>query len=374
MLRRKLRAEEARAPKDDADESDICFALDADAAFRQSYQGRALRESILASTTTATRTATATSSGITKHAEVVTNHSRKFLGIVDKRYVRTFPGLLHAIASIVSLVTGNYLFLRVIVLNHNSMLDSTATTVFHVVTFLSGATLLPFWTKVQSWQLSTTTMAQKGLSGAQMQRFNQGRGVLAPLLSAIYPLIRRYRGDLLDDATAARWIGASVGLVALYQYTLIRDYGKALFVVYGGSKLGFSLHLLLLAGSNNNTENALEYLEKESLLVTCCVEFGFLWYYLYSRRLVTKEFVQIMCRNYHPALLYVWMLRLTADRWWTKQLPWSMFWVMVLNSLLTVLFLVKLIQSLVAAGRRHQAAVVQSPRTGRQSSVFESFR
>ena len=192
--------------------------------------------------------------------------------------------------------------------------------------------------------------------------------------------------------------------MALYQYTLIRDYGKALFVVYGGSKLGFSLHLLLLAGSNNNTENALEYLEKESLLVTCCVEFGFLWYYLYSRRLVTKEFVQIMCRNYHPALLYVWMLRLTADRWWTK-LPWaSMFWVMVLNSLLTVLFLVKMVQSLVAAGRRHQApskhtlefveasaedkkgsgagavrstsifAVVQSPRTGRQSSVFESFR
>mmetsp|Transcript_8210 Transcript_8210/g.19410 ORF Transcript_8210/g.19410 Transcript_8210/m.19410 type:complete len:359 (-) Transcript_8210:259-1335(-) len=352
MLRRKLRAEEARGvgPKDDADESDICFALDADAAFRQSYQGRALRESILASTTTATAT-----SGITKHAEVVTKHSRKFLGIIDKRYVRTFPGLMHAIASIVSLVIGNYLFLRVIVLNHNSMLDSTETTVFHVATFLSGATLLPFWAKVQSWQLSTTTIAQKGLSGAQMQRFNQGRGVLAPLLSAIYPLIRRYRGDLLDDATAARWIGASVGLVALYQYTLIRDYGKALFVVYGGSKLGFSLHLLLLAGSNNNTENALEYLEKESLLVACCVEFGFLWYYLYSRRLVTKEFVQIMCRNYHPALLYVWMLRLTADRWWTK-LPWaSMFWVMVLNSLLTVLFLVKMVQSLVAAGRRHQA-------------------
>ena len=401
MLRRKLRAEEARAPKDDADESDICFALDADAAFRQSYQGRALRESILASTTTATRTATATSSGITKHAEVVTNHSRKFLGIVDKRYVRTFPGLLHAIASIVSLVTGNYLFLRVIVLNHNSMLDSTATTVFHVVTFLSGATLLPFWTKVQSWQLSTTTMAQKGLSGAQMQRFNQGRGVLAPLLSAIYPLIRRYQADLLDDATAARWIGALVGLVALYQYTLIRNYGKALFVVYGSSKLGFSLHLLLLAGSNNTAYMyALEYLEKESLLVTCCVEFGFLWYYLYSRRLVTKEFAQKMCRNYHPALLYVWMLRLTADRWWTK-LPWSMFWVMVLNSLLTVMFLVKLVQSLVAPGRRHQAPskltldfaatsaedsagggavrstsifAVQSPRTGRQSSVFESFR
>ena len=403
MLRRKLRAEEARAPKDDADESDICFALDADAAFRQSYQGRALRESILASTTTATRTATATSSGITKHAEVVTNHSRKFLGIVDKRYVRTFPGLLHALASIVSLVTGNYLFLRVIVLNHNSMLDSTATTVFHVATFLSGATLLPFWTKVQSWQLSTTTMAQKGLSGAQMQRFNQGRGVLAPLLSAIYPLIRRYQADLLDDATAARWIGALVGLVALYQYTLIRNYGKALFVVYGSSKLGFSLHLLLLAGSNNTAYMyALEYLEKESLLVTCCVEFGFLWYYLYSRRLVTKEFAQKMCRNYHPALLYVWMLRLTADRWWTK-LPWSMLWVMVLNSLLTVVFLVKLAQSLVAAGRRHQAPsrhtldfaatsaedkkgsgagavrstsifAVQSPRTGRQSSVFESFR
>ena len=138
---------------------------------------------------------------------------------------------------------------------------------------------------------------------------------------------------------------------------------------------------------------------KEALFVTCCVEFGFLWFYLYSRRLVTKELVQSMCKHYHPAVLYVWVFRLTVDRWWNK-LPTSMSWVMALNSLLTVLFLVKMIKSLVGGPAANQVPSkhtfdfatekeqkggggggvrstsifeVQSPRTGMRSSVFESI-
>ena len=144
---------------------------------------------------------------------------------------------------------------------------------------------------------------------------------------------------------------------------------------------------------------AIDYLEKEALLVTCCVEFGFLWYYLYSRRLVTKEFVQTMCKNYHPVVLYIWVGRVTMDRWW-RWLPMSLSWVMALNSLLTALFLIKMVKSLLGSGNqapskhtfdfgtgneeknrksrlgggaRSSIFEVQSPRTGMRSSVFESI-
>ena len=421
MLRGKLESDKVTPDSDDFAEGhdDDCFdlGLDADDAFRTSFQGRALRESILASSTIGNKSSIPT--------------RNKFLGIVDKRYVRTFTGLFHAITSVASLVIGNYLFGRVIVLNHSydddRHVDSMATA-FHLVTFLSGATLLPFWHKVQSWQLSTTTMSQKGLSSKQMQQFNRGRGVVAPILSAIYPLLYRYLNrheTILDDATTARLIGALILSVTLYQYTLIRDYGKALFIVYGGSKMGFSLHLLStgsFSSLGNQYPYAIDYLEKEALLVTCCVEFGFLWYYLYSRRLVTKEFVQTMCKNYHPAVLYIWVGRLTVDRWWSK-LPLSLSWVMALNSLLTALFLIKMIKSLIGSGNqapskhtfdfgtdkeeeeeekgnnpkenhrqegrsanntgrksrlggggaRSSIFEVQSPRTGMRSSVFESI-
>ena len=195
---------------------------------------------------------------------------------------------------------------------------------------------------------------------------------------------------------------------------MIRDYGKALFIVYGGSKLGFSIHLLYagsFASLRDHYPYAIDYLEKEALLVTCCVEFGFLWYYLYSRRLVSKEFVQTMCKNYHPVVLYIWVGRVTMDRWWSR-LPMSLSWVMALNSLLTALFLIKMVKSLLGSGNqapskhtfdfgtgqeeeeekekdncdpkknrksrlgggaRSSIFEVQSPRTGMRSSVFESI-
>ena len=123
--------------------------------------------------------------------------SYKFLGI-NKRYLQTYTGLLHATSSIVALLIGNYLFLQCILLG-NDVFDSSSgsllPTIFHVATFLSGSSLLPFWKKVQSYQHSTTSMKEKGLTPSQMQNFNRGRGILALILSAtihyctdIYPM------------------------------------------------------------------------------------------------------------------------------------------------------------------------------------------
>ena len=121
-----------------------------------------------------------------------------FLGIIHKRYVQTYIGSLHALTSLLALLLGNYRFVRCIVLDNNNLNNNdTITILFHISTLLSGITLLPFWNKVQSWQLSTTSMSEKGLSSQQMQNFNRGRGVLCMILSPIYPLVYHFASNEL---------------------------------------------------------------------------------------------------------------------------------------------------------------------------------
>jgi len=184
---------------------------------------------------------------------------------------------------------------------------------------------------------------------------------------------------------------------------LIKDYGKILFVVYGASRLGFSLQLLSWEGSLHNLQSnypyAVTFLEKEAILVVCCVEFGFLWYYLHSRKLVTKEFVQNMCKRYHPTLFFIFIGRLLiTDQWWNK-LPMSISWIMALDTVLAALFLKGMLKSLLAGSgdldeeeekvieskkfdgdrrdmlMRRSSSIfdVQNSRTRRRSSIFESI-
>ena len=346
-----------------------------------------------------------------------------FLGIIHKRYVQTYIGSLHALSSLLALFIGNYLFVRCIVLgqydddvivdddNNNNLFknnNDTLITLFHISTLLSGLTLLPFWNKVQSWQLSTTSMSEKGLSSQQMQNFNRGRGVLCMILSPLYPLVYRFASnELLQNVLFTKIVSGLVALVCWYQYTLIRDYGKVLFIIYGGSRLGFSLHALLSRGSTLYTLTqdtyypyALTYLEKEAILVVSCVEFGFLWYYLHSRKLVSKEFVQEACKRYHPTLFFTWIVRLSVSDAWYKHLPMSISWVMIMNTLLAALFLTKMFRkspsvvneedqslqekSVAAANNkggdrrnalRRSSSIfdVHNSRTRRRSSIFESI-
>ena len=82
----------------------------------------------------------------------------KFLGVVDRRYLKSYTGLVHSISSLTALIIGNYLFIRCIILGHNSVFFGSLPTIFHAATLTSGLTLIPFWNEVQSWQHSTTTM------------------------------------------------------------------------------------------------------------------------------------------------------------------------------------------------------------------------
>lgn len=139
--------------------------------------------------------------------------------------------------------------------------------------FFSGTTLCFFWKSIQSYQHSSTSLRDKGLTAKQIQRFNRGRGIFALILCAVYPLMYRHLpDDMLQDTTFCRAVAAMVVSITLYQYTLIRDYGKALFIVYGGSKLGFSLQLMFngsLYSLRESSPYLLNFFEKEALLISC---------------------------------------------------------------------------------------------------------
>jgi hypothetical protein len=257
---------------------------------------------------------------------------------------------------------------------------------------VTGTTLIFFWRQIQSYQHSTTTMKEKGLTAQQMQNFNRGRGIFALILCAFYPLMYRHLSDdILQDTTFCRAVAILGALISLYQYELIKDYGKVLFIVYGGSKLGFSLQLLYVGSLFSLRESypyILNFFEKEALLIVCCVEFGFLWYYCQSRKIVSKQFVREACKRYHPILMYVFTVKMLSDKWWNR-LPMVVSWTMVLESLLASLFAYKMIKGVFivlrpqkeenvdrraafAKKQRSKSVFDVTSSTGRRSSIFES--
>ena len=276
--------------------------------------------------------------------------SPNFLGIINRKYLSSFVGVIHFLSSVTALLLGNYLFLQRIILNNNEdQINKDTKIIFHISSALSGFTIfIAFYNKVQSWQLSTTTMEEKGLSPQQMQNFNKGRGVIAMIISPIFPLLYQCAPkEVLSHPIFTYIIGLIMFLITWHQSKLIFDYSKVVFGSYGLSKMIFAFHLLLTSMTLEDVQTSYPYMitfmEIESYMVVSCVQFGFLWYYLHSRKLVSKNSIQTYCKMYHPTVLCVWVMRITYDRWWMK-LPWySLAISMLLYTLYTLLFLSKVL-------------------------------
>ena len=280
-----------------------------------------------------------------------------FLGLVPVRYVRTIHGAVHGITSLASLFLSNVLFLwQLVQSNHRhnqerpyslDRLEQALYVTCFVCTFLSGATLLPFWNKVQSWRLTTTSAQELGKSAHVVQQANQGRGVLAPMIKSIYPLLwyTLYSSKTLSlSAETEYWVSTvvawSVVALGIYQTLLIVPNNKVVWVVYSGAPLSMalsvlvhgqgSLHTLLhqdyssSASSFSATATPLaalnvapmDFVLKDAVFAVACIQFGFLWYYLYSRQLVTKQQCQRACRIYHTAVTLLWFARcIVYDQW-----------------------------------------------------------
>jgi hypothetical protein len=165
-------------------------------------------------------------------------------------------------------------------------------------------------------------MKEKGLTTKILQRFNQGRGVVTVLLYSLYPLANvLLPQSVLADSVFSSIFAAVLLATSLYVYYLVKDYSKATFIIYGATHLGLAASILLcrsMAALNYAYPLLLPMMHNEAVFVIACVQFGFMLYYMYSRRLVSKTLVQEACKLYHPAMAKLFFLRVQYDAWWSS--------------------------------------------------------
>jgi hypothetical protein len=255
--------------------------------------------------------------------------------LIPPQYIKTFPGLLHGTSSLASLLLGNFLFIKHVLwgLDKNSASSTvmrgsndSAKTAFWMFTIVSASiTIVWYWDKVQSWQLSTTTMKEKGLTAAQLQNFNRGRGILTPLTYSLLPLFMSLApNSWLESPQCSIALALTTMALSAGSFALIRDYSKPLFWVYGlypglVSMMviwHYRLSAVLLLQHHDDghyyPSSLLTHMEHQSYFVISCIQVGFLLYYLYSRRLITKECVQRVCKLYHPTMMFSYLV---CDAW-----------------------------------------------------------
>jgi len=280
--------------------------------------------------------------------DVASQKTNLFLGIIQQRYVRTLHGAVHGIASMLALLLGNYLFVSQVILGME--VPSSIKSVFFLSNITSASvTILFFWDKVQSWQLATTSMKDKGLVAQQMQNFNRGRGALAMLSYSLFPmLVQLCPSELLDSILFSSVVAIATLSCTTKTFFLIQDYRRVLFFVYGMYSAAVAVAILRY-GRISSLLRAYPLLpnhfEKQAYFVVSCVQFGFMWYYFYSRRLVSKEWVQSMCKNYHPIMFVAYLIRLSFDQWWASMLPTEVVIHSLLLTLFGILFLAKIVKT-----------------------------
>ena len=88
--------------------------------------------------------AQSSASGFNNTNHSTTTMSDNFLPGINRRYLGSFAGLLHAVSSVAALLVGNYLFLHCFLLGNDILASSEVDnssllpTIFHVTTGASG--------------------------------------------------------------------------------------------------------------------------------------------------------------------------------------------------------------------------------------------
>jgi len=258
---------------------------------------------------------------ITDETDHATTKNNKFLGILNKRYIKSVHGILHGILSLKALVLGNLVFADRVLLGTDFTKGTTIEALFHRSNFLSSfITLVFFWNHVQNWRLGSSTMEERELTPQILKRFNQGRGVVTMLLFSLFPLVCTYGSQAtLDSQLVATSMAATFLVGSAGVYNLVKHYSRVMWIVYGLTPMMLGLSLLAHNGSIASFlvtyPLAIDWYQKEASFVVSCVQMGFLLYYLYSRNKVTQTTVNTICKTYHVGLTLVYLFRVELDLW-----------------------------------------------------------
>jgi hypothetical protein len=110
-------------------------------------------------------------------------------------------------------------------------------------------------------------------------------------------------------------------LGSAFLYFLVKGYGDDFFcfVVYGLPLLELAAAILShgsISIMNEVHPRILEGLHLTGCYIITAVQFGFFFFYLSSRGLVSKSSVRRCCTVYHPSLCLLYFFRLQYGQWW----------------------------------------------------------
>ena len=80
--------------------------------------------------------------------------------------------------------------------------------------------------------------------------------------------------------------------------------------------MGFSIFTSIkgtVASLNEESPLVMDRFQKDGAFVICCVQMGFMLYYLYSQKLVTQTQVQKICKKYHVVFVLIYLVRIMRD-------------------------------------------------------------
>jgi hypothetical protein len=251
--------------------------------------------------------------------DIGSKEKTRFLGVIKKRYVGSLVGALHAIASIISMLLGNVLFVSQVVVGFH--FSQNVKLAFFTASALSATIVATFfWNNVQSWMLSTTSVEEKGLTPKNVQDFNRARGAIAPLNASLFPLLVHLSPEEWLEKASFSVIYAIVSLLwSAKTFQLVRAYQTKLFTLYGLFHALLACSVLSygnIAAMLQAYPKLLNHAEQQAYFLIACVQFGFLLYYFYSRRMVSKQFVRNACLTYHPTMVIVYASQILTMRWW----------------------------------------------------------
>jgi hypothetical protein len=282
------------------------------------------------------------------------NQDGFFLGVVNKKYVKTLYGAIHGISSLLSVVLGHYLFIKRVLLGCNVVGTNNLNGQLLLSTFLwsnlvsAGIVALLYWNKVQSWLLEQKEKPTGAVRVKQyIQNYNRGRGTLSILLYCAYPLAQgTFPKKWLDNSIVSTLFAISLLGLAFKNYCLIRHVAKAHFVYYGFEQVLLALSILSygnMTAMAHAHEDLLNHSIKGTVFVVTVVQFGFLWYYVCSRGLASTAVAQKVCKYHHFTLLFTYIGQLHYNcAWW--MLPKYMWLQLILVTGSTFMLLVKLMK------------------------------
>jgi len=234
-------------------------------------------------------------------------------------------GAVHGIFGCVSLALG---IKRSLWMFSQERFDELESVVFLGLSMISvGIVLVVFWDEIQGFMLSRTPAKERGLSIQAIKGLNRGRSVAA-FANCCLGL-----AFLVQNVALERILVGTAFALSLWNYTLVKPYTLKVYPIYGAFQVLLApwfMYYGSIRGLKESYPRIEMFVQKEATFVITCVTWGFFFYFLYSRKVVTKDTARLACLYFHVPYFVLNVVRWYVDAWWAN-VPPTLYFLAVLG-------------------------------------------